>query len=155
MKNNFEEIMSQNTNEELIKIVTLERDDYQPLAIETAEKELKKRKIDKSKFQEIRENLIIEKKEKKEIIEKKKTLQFNKQIDRFWIYFGYVALLFTGGIYGIIAGYKYAYSKSKSEKGGGIFVYNDSSREEGKVMLILGCAVFGIHIITRVNWEQL
>ncbi len=68
MENNFENVMSERTDEELIKIVTTEREDYQPLAIEIAEKEIKKRNIDTSKLYEIIGNQIIEKivKEKNE-----------------------------------------------------------------------------------------
>ena len=64
MDNNFEKVMSENTDEELIKIVTVERDDYQPLAVEIAEKEIKKRDIDTSKFYEIIGSQINEKKVK-------------------------------------------------------------------------------------------
>ena len=43
MENKFEKVMSQRTDEELIKIMTLEIDDYEPIAIEAAEKEIIKR----------------------------------------------------------------------------------------------------------------
>ncbi len=67
MENNFEKIMSERTDEELIKIITVEREDYQPLAIQIAEKEIEKRNIDTSKIYEIREKTIVEKKEKDEV----------------------------------------------------------------------------------------
>jgi len=67
MKNKFEIVMSERTDEELIKIVTTERDDYQPIAIEIAEKEIEKRNINTRKFHEIREKTIIEKKEKEKV----------------------------------------------------------------------------------------
>jgi len=61
MENNFEKVMSERTDEELIKIVTIEREDYQPLAIETAENEIKNRKLDINDFQEVKQDAIIEK----------------------------------------------------------------------------------------------
>ena len=144
MENEFKKVMSQQTDEELIKIVTLERSRYNPIAVEAAESEIENRHIDSSKFHEIREKEIIEKKEKEKVFEVK------KQISRFWIYFGYIALLFTGGIWGIIAGYIYAYSKHKTENGNNFFIYNKSSREEGKAMLIIGGVLLGIHIIRKI-----
>jgi len=52
--NSFTEIMSKRTNEELIKIVTVDRDSYQPTAIEAAEKEIEKRNIEVSKIEELK-----------------------------------------------------------------------------------------------------
>ncbi len=46
MKNEFKQVMSERTDEELIKIVTTERDGYNPIAIEAAESEVEKRNID-------------------------------------------------------------------------------------------------------------
>lgn len=43
MKNKFAKVMSEMTDEELIKIVTIERDEYQPLGVEAAESEIKKK----------------------------------------------------------------------------------------------------------------
>jgi len=64
MENNFEKAMSERTDEELIKIVTVEREDYQPIAVEIAEKEIEKRNIDTSEFQEIKDKSLNEKQEK-------------------------------------------------------------------------------------------
>jgi uncharacterized RDD family membrane protein YckC len=54
MKNSFTETMSKRTNEELIKIVTVERDGYQQTAIDAAEKEIEKRNIDINKIEELK-----------------------------------------------------------------------------------------------------
>ena len=50
MENEFREVMSQRTDEELVKILTVERGKYNPIAIEAAEDEVKKRNIDTSDF---------------------------------------------------------------------------------------------------------
>jgi len=66
MTTDFKDVMSQRTDEELIKIVTIQRDDYQPLAVEAAEEEIKKRGIDTTKVEEIKTDLeekIVEEKE--------------------------------------------------------------------------------------------
>ena len=67
MENEFKEVMSQRTDEELIKIVTVERDRYNPIAIEAAESEIEKRNIDTSKFEEIKEVATAEKKQKEKV----------------------------------------------------------------------------------------
>jgi uncharacterized RDD family membrane protein YckC len=54
MENSFTETMSKRTNEELIKIVTVERDGYQQTAIDAAEKEIEKRNIDINKIEELK-----------------------------------------------------------------------------------------------------
>jgi uncharacterized RDD family membrane protein YckC len=60
MENNFIKVMSNKTDEELIKIVTINRAKYQELAIEAAEKEIDLRKIDASQFEKITAKVEIE-----------------------------------------------------------------------------------------------
>ncbi len=67
MENEFKEVMSQRTDEELIKIVTDERDGYNSMAIEAAESEIEKRNIDTTKFTEIKEKVVAEKEKKEKI----------------------------------------------------------------------------------------
>lgn len=64
MENEFKQVMSERTDDELVKIVTVEKENYQPLAISAAEAEIEKRNIDIGDFETIREKAII-KKEKK------------------------------------------------------------------------------------------
>jgi uncharacterized RDD family membrane protein YckC len=58
MENEFTGAMSGRTDEQLIKIVTIERDDYQASAIQAAEHEIAKRKIDSAKIEELKMVLI-------------------------------------------------------------------------------------------------
>ncbi len=71
MTKDFKNVMSQRTNEELIKIVTIQRSDYQPLAIEAAEEEIIKRGIDTTKVEEIKTDLLEKIEEEKEFDSKK------------------------------------------------------------------------------------
>ena len=64
MVNEFAKVMSERTDEELIKIVTVKRDGYNPIAIEAAEYEIEKRNIDTSNFEKIKEKITIEKEQK-------------------------------------------------------------------------------------------
>lgn len=53
----FKDVMSKRTDEELFRIISIERKDYQPLAVIAAEEEIKNRNLDSSRINEI--NLII------------------------------------------------------------------------------------------------
>ena len=60
MKDNFDNVMSKKSDQELIKIVTADFSKYQLEAVESANREIKLRNIDSSKFQEIAEIVNIE-----------------------------------------------------------------------------------------------
>jgi uncharacterized RDD family membrane protein YckC len=60
MENKYKKVMSERTDEELIKIVTVQRDDYQPLAVEAADAEIRNRNIDTSGFEQIRKKATEE-----------------------------------------------------------------------------------------------
>ncbi len=64
MENEFDKVMTERSDEELIKIVTVERKNYQPLAVQSAESEIKKRKIDPTFFKTIRKKAQVEKEQK-------------------------------------------------------------------------------------------
>lgn len=57
MENEFTAVMSMRTDEELIKIVTILKDDYNPDAIKAAELEIKKREIDIQDFEIVKEKI--------------------------------------------------------------------------------------------------
>ncbi|TVR84590.1 MAG: RDD family protein [Chitinophagaceae bacterium] len=60
MNTNFKDIMSKQTDKELIKIVTIDKEDYQPLAVEAAEVEIKKGNIDVSKIEQVKIDITTE-----------------------------------------------------------------------------------------------
>ena len=67
MENEFAKVMSERTDEELIKIVTADRDKYNPIGIEAAESEVTKRNIDTSKFEEIKVKATTERVAKEKV----------------------------------------------------------------------------------------
>lgn len=71
MNSDFKEVMSKRTDEDLIKIVTVDRNDYQPLAVEAAEEEIKKRNIDTTRIEQVKVELSAKIEEKKEFDSKK------------------------------------------------------------------------------------
>jgi len=67
MKNDFTNVMFGKTDEELIKIVTLNRGKYQEEAVKAAEHEIDLRNIDASRFEEISSKINVNEKITKEI----------------------------------------------------------------------------------------
>lgn len=67
MENEFAKVMSKRTDEELIKIVTVERAKYKPAALEAAEIEIKNRNIDAELFDKLTEQSRLEK-EKNQVV---------------------------------------------------------------------------------------
>ena len=67
MENEFTKVMSERTDEDLIKIVTVDRINFNPKAVEAAQSEIENRKIDTNKIEEIKEKAIIEKEKKEKL----------------------------------------------------------------------------------------
>jgi len=67
MNEDFKDVMSKRTDEELIKIVTIDRNDYQPMAVIVAEEEIKKRNIDYAKVEQVKTELKTKIEEKKDL----------------------------------------------------------------------------------------
>jgi len=67
MENEFKQVMSERTDEELIKIVTVERERYNPIAIEAAEWEIQNRNIDATEFEKIKVKATVEKEQIKKV----------------------------------------------------------------------------------------
>jgi len=67
MKNEFTETMSKRTDKELIQIVTVDRNKYQSDALESANVEIKNRKIDTSRFNVVRDEAETQYKEKEKV----------------------------------------------------------------------------------------
>lgn len=60
MENKFTEVMSKRTDEELIKIVTVDKDGYEPLALAAAKQEIKNRNIDISNGEATKTDVAFE-----------------------------------------------------------------------------------------------
>jgi len=59
--------MSERTDQELIKIVTIERERYNSTAIEAADLEIEKRNIDTAEFEKIKEKVTVDKEQKQKV----------------------------------------------------------------------------------------
>ncbi len=71
MSNDFSETMSGRTDEELITIVTVDRDGHQPAAVDAAGAEIKRRGIDTSKVEEVKAVLTTKREDQKAFDESK------------------------------------------------------------------------------------
>ncbi len=102
MDNEFVEVMSERTDEELIKIVTAERDKYTPTAIEAAESEVEKRNINTIKFEEIKKKATTDRIAKEKVdssVVGSGTRFLNFIIDFFACIFGATILSFIIGLF--------------------------------------------------------
>jgi len=71
MNIDFKDAMSKRTDKDLIKIVTVARNDYQPLAVEAAQQEIKNRSIDTAMIEQVKIDLIMQIEEQKQFDTKK------------------------------------------------------------------------------------
>lgn len=71
MNSDFKDVMFKRTDDELIKIVTVDKGKYQPLAIEAAEEEIRKRNIDTTKIEQVKVELIAKFEEEEQFETKK------------------------------------------------------------------------------------
>ena len=62
--------MSKRTDEELIKVVTIDREDYDPLAVAAAEEEIENRNLDAVKIEQVENEVKTELAEKKQVDDK-------------------------------------------------------------------------------------
>lgn len=74
MNTDFKDVMSKRTDEELIKIVTVDRNGYQPLAIVAAEEEIRKRNIDAATIEQVKNASTAKIEEKKQLDTQKVSL---------------------------------------------------------------------------------
>ncbi len=74
MENEFRKVMSERTDDELIKILTIEKKKYQISALKAAKSEMESRNIDSKYFEQCRDKLLIEKTEIDSVIK----IQANK-----------------------------------------------------------------------------
>jgi hypothetical protein len=130
MKFDFTQQIKQKTNEELTEIF-INAKDYNPEFVRLAEEELTARNINIDTSRQTREK-------NKEI--NKEQLQAGKNGSSFYIFLCFVLALF-GGFLAIYAGYIYSQSKIKAAEGNEYYVYNEPTRQLGKIMMWLGIGV--------------
>lgn len=134
----FREIIREKSNEELTDIF-IKNTGYQEAFMEQLQEELIARNIPIDSLLKLRgeQNTIDETR-----------LDQGDQGSQVWIVVGFIASVF-GGLWGIFAGYNYAYSKH-TVKGKQYFVYNESTRKYGRIMLAVGCTIFGLALLSRI-----
>ncbi|WP_298139659.1 RDD family protein [Flavobacterium sp.] len=98
MITNFDHIMSNKSDGELIRIVTVDVHKYQKEAVASAQKEIEKRDIDSAKFETIATKALIEKRienklNQSEVSTASRIVNFIVDLVSFWIIFFVIAML--------------------------------------------------------------
>jgi uncharacterized membrane protein YidH (DUF202 family) len=131
----FEKIIKEKSDSELTDIF-INGSGYQEEFISQVQEELANRNIPIDALTKLRN-------EQQKIDET--TLEKGEQGSQFWIAAAFIGSI-LGGIWAIFAGYSYAYSKHKVN-GKEYYVYNESTRKYGKIMLMIGGAIFTLVIL--------
>jgi hypothetical protein len=134
----FEKIIKEKSDSELTDIF-IKNSGYQEEFMIGVQEELTNRNIPLDSLLKFRE-------EQNQIDDTK--LEQGEQGSQFWITAAFIGSIF-GGIWAIFAGYSYAYSKHKV-KGKEYFVYNESTRKYGRIMLTVGCIIFALALFSRI-----
>jgi len=106
MENKFSDSMSKRTDEELIRIVSLDRNEYQSLGLEAAEKEIEKRNLNLTKIEQIKIDLLTKVEAQNHFNAMKVgslTRFINLVIDTICIYILEVTLMYFYGYFSVIA----------------------------------------------------
>ena len=134
----FEKVIKEKSDSELTDIF-IKNSGYQEEFMLEVQEELTNRNIPI-------DSLLKFRAEQNDIDDKK--LELGEQGSQFWITAAFIGSIF-GGIWAIFAGYSYAYSKHKV-KGKEYFVYNESTRKYGRIMLTIGCIIFALAIFSKL-----
>ncbi len=126
----FREIIKGKSDAELTDIF-IKNTGYQEVFMNQVEEELISRKIPIESLQKFRSE--------QDTIDVSK-LEKGEQGSQVWIVLGFLASV-AGGLWGIFAGYNYAYSKHRF-KGEQYYIYNESTRKYGRIMLTWAILMF-------------
>jgi hypothetical protein len=134
----FEKIIKKKSDTELTDIF-IKNSGYQEEFMLEVQEELANRNIPIDSLLKFRE-------EQNQLDDTK--LEQGEQGSQFWITAAFIGSIF-GGIWAIFAGYSYAYSKHKVKEKE-YFVYNESTRKYGRIMLTVGCVIFALALFSRL-----
>jgi hypothetical protein len=136
MNSDFKDVMLNRTDEELIKIVTVNRDGYQPLAVIAAEEEIKKRGLDQTKFKQIKIELIQRTEQQKQFESKK--VSSLKRLVHFLL--DTVAIMIVAIIFTFILGL--------------LWTTTNHSLADLVVLLMITLGFFSYYILWNINFKK-
>ncbi len=140
MELDFASIVHSKSTDELLRIFK-EWHKYAPEMLEAVTEELDTRKVDLS-------DLIAEK--ENEIVEQETLLSKGKKGSPLYIIICFICA-FLGGLLGLIGGYIYAFSKTRSYTGKAFYVYDEPTRKYGKIIITIGLIILGIALISKLS----
>ncbi len=131
MYNSFEEQVSSKSDEELLAVYA-NAEDFQAEYIHIVKLELKKRGLSVNDV----DDLKLQK-----AIEIDASIETGRKGNSTYITIGFISAC-IGGFIGIYAGYHYSKSHQLNSKGEKCYTYNEQTRKQGTLMLILGISIF-------------
>lgn len=138
MENNFNELVKKKTDKELIDIY-LNPQDYQAEFVSFVIKEIANRKLPIDTLDEIRS--------KKDQVSDNE-LALGKKGNP--LYLGLLAIsALLGGLIAIVGGYIYAYSTVLDSSGDKLYVYDESTRKWGRIILGVGVVMFFVILVSK------
>lgn len=136
----FQEQIISKTDQELLNIY-VNSDEYQDEFVNQTYQELIKRGVPLDKYKKEKE---IKSRLAKELMEQ------GRKGNELYIVLGFVSA-FLGGLIGIIAGYVFSQSKQVAPSGESYYVYKKQTRDNGRIMMIIGIFAFLITMIWRLS----
>ena len=140
MENNFNELVKKKTDKELIDIY-LNPQDYQAEFVGLVVEEITHRKLPIDTLDEIRSK-------KDEVSDN--VLALGKQGNPLYLALLAISAL-LGGLIAIVGGYIYAYSTVLDSNGDKLYVYDESTRKWGRIILGVGVVMTFIILVLRFN----
>lgn len=138
MQFDFGDQIRKKTDQELTDIF-INAKDYNPDFVRLAEDELSRRNISLDMSKRVKETTSY--------VDNKR-LSEGKPGSPLYIFLCFVLAL-LGGVIAIVAGYIYGHSKTKNAEGQSFYVYNEQTRQLGKIMMWLGIAVLFYFVIRQ------
>jgi hypothetical protein len=144
MNTDFRKQAAIKTNEELLSIYG-NADDYQEEFIDAVISELGKRNLTIDGINQEREKIKQEK-----ALEIDSAIETGQQGSSTNMTIGFISAC-LGGLIGIYAGYHYSKSHKINSKGEKCYTYNESTRRQGSLMMIIGIFVFIIVLAWKLG----
>jgi hypothetical protein len=140
MENNFNKLVKEKTDNELLDIY-MNSKDYQVEFVNFVTEEITHRNLSIDTLDEIRS---------KKVEENDNLLVLGRKGNSAYLVLIAISAL-LGGLIGIIGGYIYAYSTVVDSQGNKLYVYDESTRKWGRIILGVGVVMLFLILVSKFN----
>jgi hypothetical protein len=140
MENNFNTLVKEKTDNELLDIY-MNSKDYQVEFVNLVTEEITHRNLSIDTLDEIRS---------KKVEENDNLLVLGRKGNSAYLVLIAISSL-LGGLIGIIGGYIYAYSTVVDSQGNKLYVYDESTRKWGRIILGVGVVMLFLILVSKFN----